>query len=104
MKSVERENSEEALDVVDAETDRAAVLGIIATSPAPLGPSEIATIMKRTLFSIRPRVSNLKKDGIIEAVGRRPLPGGTHEAVYRVAKVKPVFDTAGQGLLFQEVA
>lgn len=80
----EAENSEEAIDSIDAATDRQAVLEIIRTSPRALGASEIADIMGRTLFSIRPRVSNLKKDGLIQSVGRRPLPGGTHEAIYVV--------------------
>ncbi len=97
--SIERENSAEAIASLDAETDRAAVLAIIVASEIPLGPSQIAQIMGRTLFSVRPRVSNLKKDGLIEAVGRRLLYGGTHEAIYRVARAVPVFDAGGQGLL-----
>jgi hypothetical protein len=101
MNSIERENSAEALASVDAETDRAAVLAVIARSPAPVGPSEIALILSRSILSIRPRVSNLKVDGIIESVGRRPLPNGTHEAVYRVAHAQPVFDDRGQGLFFE---
>lgn len=102
--SIERDNSAEALESIDAETDRAAVLAIIAASPVPIGPSEIAQIMKRSILSIRPRVSNLKMDGLIEATGRRPLPNGTHEAVYRLARVEPVYDKQGQGLLFEGAA
>ena len=100
MKSIERENSAEALESVDAETDRAAVLALIAGSPVPLGPSQIAERMHRSILSIRPRVSGLKTSGVIQSVGRRPLANGTHEAIYSLA-VSPVFDTQGQGLLFE---
>lgn len=86
--SLEQENSDEAIDSLDVQTDRERVLSIFRAARTPMGASQVAAQMGRTLFSIRPRVSNLSKAGLIQSVGRREIAGGTHETTYVIPIVQ----------------
>lgn len=74
----------EAAESVPAETLRAHCLTILQTY-GPLTADEIACRMQQSILAVRPRVTELKADGLVEDTGlRRRNASGRRAMVVRV--------------------
>jgi hypothetical protein len=54
---------------------RAQVLAVVKASPAGISADEIAKTLNRSILSVRPRVSELKRQGLIRETGERRRNG-----------------------------
>jgi predicted ArsR family transcriptional regulator len=65
---------------------RAQVLAVVKASPAGISADEIAKTLNRSVLSIRPRVSELKRQGLIRETGeRRRNESGMTAGVWRAS-------------------
>ena len=94
--SLTSQTRQEAHDSVNSQ-NRIRVLGVILSSSLPLGASQVADALGWPVTSARPRLTELLKDGQIEANGKHLLPSGRHEATFSPIP-KPTYDSEGQGM------
>jgi hypothetical protein len=84
--------SQDAAEAIagSAKTLRARALAVIAQSPDGLTADEVALSLDATPFAIRPRITELKRLGLIEpAKERRKNESGMSASVWRLAKLSP---------------
>lgn len=65
-----REAHEKAQET--AETRRQEVYDLVRASPAGMTADEVAKVLGRAPYTIRPRITELKKCGLLIPIGRRP--------------------------------
>jgi len=65
---------------------RAQVLAVVKSAHAGISADEIATLLNRSILSVRPRVSELKHQGLIRETGeRRRNASGMTATVWRAS-------------------
>lgn len=83
--SITSECRREAFEMVDAKSARMKITELL-TNEGALTSSEIMEILGcQNPNSVRPRLSELKADGVIHAVGKRKNRGGASESVWEIA-------------------
>lgn len=96
------DTSRDALDVLDAEMaeTQKAVLAIIRQHPNGIGACQVAEAMEKSILSIRPCMTILKRKGIIFDTGRRRDIGKrSKEALMTSCKEKADPSLIGSGQL-----
>lgn len=80
------------------------ILGVYQKNQKPLGPWQVADQLRKDVYVIRPRITELANMGILEEAGtRREARTCRHETVYQL-KYQFQFDDQGQGLIFGDAA
>lgn len=80
------------------------VLERLESAPEGLTAWELAGALGRQVYTVRPRLTELRNLELIEAFGAHfHEETGRREAIWRVSR-RPVFDATGQGILFDGTA
>lgn len=91
-----QETRREANEKVDRKRGQKLVLQVLESSPNGMTPNEIAQALQWDVTRVRPRVSELKKEGAIQETGdRRRTPMGGTAAVFEIS---PPAETTQKGL------